>query len=324
MIPFHPVRWNLQALDLTLSQVTELAELSLEDRATISYQESVQLWVAAEQLLDDPSVGHRAGAQVRITELGAIGGVLAHAADVREALANIHRVVPLVLPGTFTVEPADAGVCIGYERPASTISSRHGIESLFGSIVSTLRHATRHDLRAQQVVFANPPPPEPTTYDRFYGVTVEWNGRRSCLWLDDGVLTLPMAAADPRLSVLLMAHAEQLVSIDASRSATEQRVSRAFLAALHLGNPTLKATARELGLSERTLQRQLDAAGVSFRALRAERLRERAEQLLADPSRSIEQVAELLGYDTRAGFDRAFRIWTGTTPAGFRRARTQR
>jgi len=47
--------------------------------------------------------------------------------------------------------------------------------------------------------------------------------------------------------------------------------------------------------------------------------RAHAQRLLRDPSLSIEEVAERLGYASERSFRRAFERWEGVTPAGFRR-----
>jgi AraC-like DNA-binding protein len=47
--------------------------------------------------------------------------------------------------------------------------------------------------------------------------------------------------------------------------------------------------------------------------------RSHAETLLRDPRLSIDEVAERVGYADTSNFTRAFRRWTGKTPAVFRR-----
>jgi AraC-like DNA-binding protein len=48
---------------------------------------------------------------------------------------------------------------------------------------------------------------------------------------------------------------------------------------------------------------------------------ERERELLRSDRRSIDEIAERLGYSDVANFTRAFRRWTGTTPAAHRRKR---
>ena len=47
--------------------------------------------------------------------------------------------------------------------------------------------------------------------------------------------------------------------------------------------------------------------------------RERAETLLTRGRQAIKQVAQAAGFSNEKSFSRAFRQWTGLTPAEFRR-----
>ena len=74
--------------------------------------------------------------------------------------------------------------------------------------------------------------------------------------------------------------------------------------------------ARALGMSVASLRRKLSETGHGFRQLRAEMLDRRARRLLG-AGRSPEAVADLLGFADARSFARAFKQWTGTTPARF-------
>ncbi|MCI0345907.1 MAG: AraC family transcriptional regulator [Chloroflexi bacterium] len=78
--------------------------------------------------------------------------------------------------------------------------------------------------------------------------------------------------------------------------------------------------ARRLGLSERTLTRATRAvAGLSARALIADRIALEAKRLLVHTSLSIGAVAERLGFLEPSNFVKFFRRATGRTPSEFRR-----
>jgi AraC-like DNA-binding protein len=85
--------------------------------------------------------------------------------------------------------------------------------------------------------------------------------------------------------------------------------------------PEISAVARELGLSDRTLQRRIVDDGASFRELLLEARKELARAYLTRPEIDIEEVAYLLGYEDANSFYRAFRTWEGTTPAHWKSAR---
>jgi AraC-like DNA-binding protein len=81
------------------------------------------------------------------------------------------------------------------------------------------------------------------------------------------------------------------------------------------------ALAPRLNLSARSLHRQLKEEGTSLQVLKDEVRRERAIELLQRTRKPIKQVAESAGFQNEKSFIRAFKQWTGQTPAAFRDAR---
>jgi AraC-like DNA-binding protein len=78
-------------------------------------------------------------------------------------------------------------------------------------------------------------------------------------------------------------------------------------------DPTLTGLARRMGLTPRTLQRQLQADGTSHQRLLDDTRRESALHKLAEGV-AISEVAFLLGFSEPSAFHRAFKRWTGKTP----------
>ena len=70
--------------------------------------------------------------------------------------------------------------------------------------------------------------------------------------------------------------------------------------------------------SPRTLKRRLAEENTTFSAIRDDVRRQRALLLLDDRRLSIGEVATRLGYTELPNFTRAFRKWTGVTPAAYR------
>ncbi len=97
------------------------------------------------------------------------------------------------------------------------------------------------------------------------------------------------------------------------------RVRRMLMAAPQPATLGAEALAAELGVSVRTLSRQLASEGTSFGALAREVLERRAKAQLSVAGRKVSEVALELGYASRSSFDRAFLRWTGRTPVRWRR-----
>jgi AraC-like DNA-binding protein len=82
--------------------------------------------------------------------------------------------------------------------------------------------------------------------------------------------------------------------------------------------PDLATLAQDLGLSPRHLQRQLQAAGLSFRTLLAEARYRHAGQWLMHSASPLAEVGFVCGYADQSHFTREFRQRSGLTPAGYR------
>jgi len=84
------------------------------------------------------------------------------------------------------------------------------------------------------------------------------------------------------------------------------------------GSASVERTARALDMSVRSLQRELNAAGVSYRGVVGKLRNERAIELLRDGAMPVAAVAALLGYSSSAHLARAFRRENGVPPRQFR------
>ncbi len=102
--------------------------------------------------------------------------------------------------------------------------------------------------------------------------------------------------------------------------ATTERVRAALAELLPTGDASVAAVSRSLGMSRRTLQRQLRVESTSFRAVLEGLRQQLATHYLDQGDRSVTEIARLLGYREPTSFQRAFRAWTGRTPF---QARTQ-
>jgi AraC-like DNA-binding protein len=84
--------------------------------------------------------------------------------------------------------------------------------------------------------------------------------------------------------------------------------------------PSVRQTADFVGMSVRTLQRGLAAAGVSHEVLVAQTRFATAAAVLERTNAKILDLALDLGYSDHANFTRAFRRWAGCSPQEYRSA----
>jgi AraC-like DNA-binding protein len=98
-------------------------------------------------------------------------------------------------------------------------------------------------------------------------------------------------------------------------------VERQIEMLLPQGGLRIDSVASALGLSRQTLYRRLKAEGTTFEAL-VERVRRRlALRFIRDEGLTVKEAAWRLGFAEPSAFSRAFKRWTGRSPAEMRRGR---
>jgi AraC-like DNA-binding protein len=99
----------------------------------------------------------------------------------------------------------------------------------------------------------------------------------------------------------------------------QSMVANQLASLLPSGESRAAVVARQLGMSPRSLTRQLADEGTTFGEI-LERLRQRlAARYLADDRMSVQQIAWLLGYSEVGAFNHAYKRWTGTAPRRMRK-----
>ena len=98
-----------------------------------------------------------------------------------------------------------------------------------------------------------------------------------------------------------------------------ESVRKIILESLKDGTPQLKRVADVFGVGPRTLERRLNKAGVDFTSLIDDTRRRLAINLLVDSRNKLTDIAFAMGYSEVSAFNRAFKRWTNSTPAHFRR-----
>lgn len=96
------------------------------------------------------------------------------------------------------------------------------------------------------------------------------------------------------------------------------RVKRAILEELPSGTPSEEEIAKRVFVSSRTLQRRLADEGTNFRTLVLEVRRDLAMNYIADKDMPLAEISYMLGFADLSSFYRAFKLWTGASPASFR------
>ncbi|MBX3601839.1 MAG: AraC family transcriptional regulator [Rubrivivax sp.] len=285
------------------------------------------LWNRAAALSGDPLFGLHAAATVRPGAFDVLDYAVRTAPDLRSALQRLARYNRLVhdLASFALVEDGDRVRVEHRFEGGGLRPCRQASEFTLAALVVVARQISGAPLRLLAVEWAHAAPDgvadATAAYAAVFGVVPLFDRPVSCVTVRAADLQRAVPAADPGLARIVTAHAEQLLAARAPAGDTvAARVRQALAAEMANGPLTLARVAGALHLSTRSLQRRLDAEGTRFAELVDEVRRELALRYVADRRLALGEVAFLLGYAEPSPFHRAFRRWTGTTPAALRAA----
>jgi AraC-like DNA-binding protein len=275
------------------------------------------LEVAAE-VAGDPALGLALGLRTPINARTPLVYLMMSSATLGDAVRHMVRYAP-VLYGRPTriwleAEPGDHTAI----RWGPGTNERQLGEYTAVLLVRLFRHLVDDEaLSPVEVRFVHAAPADPGRQVAALGAPVRFGQARNAIVLTGAQLARPSPHASPPLHAL-----HEKVVAEALPPAVERplldRVREAVGAQLEGGPPALGAIARALATSARTLQRRLGEQGLEYQQVVDEVRHQRALALLAEPALSVLAVARAVGYGDASSFHRAFRRWTGTTPAAWR------
>jgi AraC-like DNA-binding protein len=170
----------------------------------------------------------------------------------------------------------------------------------------------------QRVQLPYPAPAHADVYGVLFSGPTTFATTPARMDFDARYLALPLRRDEAALQHMLQ-HALPLTVLQYRRDRLLVQRVRQALTAQPAQTHNAGDLAALLHLSPRTLHRQLKDEGASLQALKDDVRKIRALDLLLRTTRPIKQVAEAAGFQNEKSFMRAFKGWTGKSPAEFRR-----
>ncbi|WP_333591949.1 AraC family transcriptional regulator [Brevundimonas sp.] len=301
-----------------LRQARLSAALHVTPDAWLTTAQYFVLWRAVETLSQDPAVGLRMTMETDASLHPPATLSAFFARDFRDGLFRLGRFKRLCTPEALTVEETGSECRVSVHwLHADAPEPDATADVAFAAVLELGRRGTGRHLRPIRVEMTRRGPIS-ETHERYFDAPIHTGCGQNALVLDRADLDLPFAGHNPELlAVLDPSLAASLGEIEA-RSSLSDQVKILIQRRIASGKPDIADVARELGMSERTLQRRITEQGSSYRGLLDEVRRELSRHLLSDARNSVDEIAFLLGFQDKGSFYRAFRTWEGVTPARWR------
>ncbi len=300
-----------------------IAAQSIRDPfARISNRRTDALIRLAAASIPDASFGLRAAHCWHPSNLGALGHAWLASSTLHRALERLVQYWRILdAEGNVALKVAREGVEFRHAPPkVDPVVDAVGGDLAVAIIVDMCRLNYGHALKPLRVGFRRAKPADAAPYERLFGCPVDFGRTADGFVLAHAVADRPLPTANRQLVALhdrILAQA--LARLD--RDDVLARARAALLERLSTGDLSEDALSADLHMSRRTLQRRLADEGTAYAALLDATRRDLALRYLEDPSKSVTEIAFLLGYSQHSVFTRAFRRWTGRSPSRYRPAR---
>ncbi|MEE4193357.1 MAG: AraC family transcriptional regulator [Halieaceae bacterium] len=282
------------------------------------------LWRLIHEATDDEAFGLHAAEQVQPATLHGLGlAVLASSTiyDVLQRLVRfatlLHTGVELKLSERDELVDLDLGLASEFEGQDDIEVDPFGEDFAMGMVVVLCRLTLGEYFSPIESQCRRPTPADPNVFMAMLGCPITFGSPQLRITFVKSDINEQLASANPELARVNDEQTETYLATFTRVSASRAVVGK-IVEHLPDGPPSQKAIAEAMHVSNRTLQRKLKEEGTSFIDLLQDARLSLARKYLAQPQRSIVEIAYLLGFSEPSTFSRAFKRWTGQAPAEYR------
>ncbi|MEO0380769.1 MAG: AraC family transcriptional regulator, partial [Pseudomonadota bacterium] len=264
------------------------------------------------------------GAAKRLSpdDYGALGLAWKAAPTLGGSFARVERYARLWTSVVeYELRPAPNGTLFVLHRIGPRrLGLRLSNEATLASAVSISRQVCPVPFAPLEVHFQHAPPMTLAHHEDYFGCPVTFRSEVDALLISSEALSQANILGDAGITRFLLSHLDQALEDIGAEDTLESRAKDAVARALSEGMPKMAQVAQGLGMSARSFHRRLAEHGLSFQSLAETTRRELALGMLEEDSYSLAEIAFLAGFSEQSAFSRAFKRWTGSTPAQFRKA----
>jgi AraC-like DNA-binding protein len=299
-----------------------IPQSALEDtKARFLKRRFQALWQVTSEVTGDPAIALRVSTMVRANALGIIGYLASASDSRRNAFEVVKGLTPLLWEDVECDLESGSEVAFIRCRAGSDLQGSHfTTEYAIGLTVTMSRVLGGGRSDPLEARFSYSAPAYADEYERILRLPIRFDAGEDGVLFPIAMMDSSNPSADAALRQLLERYAaDQLAEIPTS-ARFSQRIRACILSMLPLGKLTADAVAAQFSMSNRTLRRRLQQEATSYQEILDDVRAELASYYLTNEKRRIDEIAFLLGFSDPSAFTKAFRRWTGETPADFARA----
>jgi len=290
-----------------------------DPNARISMARMQTLWRLSVEKTGIPEFGLTVAKQFQPSYLHGLGFAWLASDTLHDALGRLVRYSRIinVLPD-FSLEDSDNTIDLVIRVPDLGQGFVHAATDAGMCVFLRMCQITAGtNIMPEHTTFQRPTPVDPAPYVAMFGPNIEFGAEVHRLCFDRKVANTRLLSANPELARLNdQAVIDYLARYD--RASITMQVRSKIIECLPDGRPNQGDIAENLHTSLRSLQRRLRDEETTFKDLLSETQQDLALHYIRETHRSIGEITYLLGFSEPSNFTRAFKRWTGKSPAEYR------
>lgn len=254
----------------------------------------------------------------RLSNLGPIALAIRDAPTIREAVKIATRYLPLQSEALMlSFEVSGDVTFLKYDVLADArLPGRQRTEMGFTALYGMISQIAGAHWRRPRVWFSHSAPANLASHLRIFGPWVEFGRDCNALVFDTTDLDRPLDSSDPAMTSHVQQYLDPLLAqVNLSLAEKTKRLVHDLLIS---GRASADLVASGLGLSRRTLHRQLTEDGETFSSIVDAVRKDLVARRLSDEGVSLTDLAYQLGFSAPSGFSRWFRTEFGCSPTSWR------
>jgi AraC-like DNA-binding protein len=294
-------------------------ELLQEPRIRYPFESVIDAWVEASRATGNSSIGLEAAKFYTPLDMHALGVSFLSSSTLLEALHRLDRYESVLNSSLdFTIVEQEGRIDFLSDAKIDSKEGARVAEDARQSVVLDLcRLGLDKSLNPVAVGFTYPEPKSTGEHFAIFRCPLEFSQPIARISFSAEDAQRRFTASNRELAISNDQILDGMIK-ELKSSGLVSQVKRAIIDDLPSGTPSESDIAKHVFVSSRTLQRKLAEEGTSFRELLLEVRRELAEQYISDQHMPLAEISYMLGFADQSSFFRAFKKWTGESPAKFR------
>ncbi|MBW8865119.1 MAG: AraC family transcriptional regulator [Verrucomicrobia bacterium] len=306
------------SLPAVLRQAGLPAGFFQQDKIYVTTTELFALWRAIGETSGNPGIGLTLGTEPRLERYDATAIAAVCSQSFRDALQRMARYKQLTCPEEIRVHTSQGETEVEFAfLQAEETEPEVLVDLCLSWILAIGRRGTDGQITPLRLELTRPAQHR-ELLETHFGCRVRFKAGRNALVFRSSDLDRPFVTHNVDLLTATGSQLENELQTRQAGSNVGEEVKHTLKRTLAGKRPTLQHIAQKLGMSVRTLQRRLTAAGLTFQQLIEDTRRELARHYLKHSAIELNETAYLLGYEDANSFFRAFHLWEGAPPGEWR------